>query len=283
MKGHCIGLSYMAKTQKRGESRGTYMCRISKAVTASAVVLILSFLTTETLAKTKGASLKENTGMSAPILWRDPGDITSRSLFYGPGGKAHEPRGTFTFEKEDMAGTNPKFDVVDQDGTKWTVKMGPEVRPETAASRLVWSVGYFTNEDYFMPVLHVEKMQRLRRGRNLVSRDGEVHNVRLKRRLKDEHKVGSWSWKDGPFKGTQEWHGLRVLMAVINNWDLKDSNNSVYRTRGEPPEELYVVSDLGASFGPTGLNWMLKGNPAAYREAVKPTLQADGKFEGDID
>ena len=23
--------------------------------------------------------------------------------------------------------------------------------------------------------------------------------------------------------------GLRVLMAVINNWDLKDSNNSIYQ------------------------------------------------------
>jgi hypothetical protein len=28
-----------------------------------------------------------------------------------------------------------------------------------------------------------------------------------------------------------------------------------------------VVSDLGASFGPTGLNWMLKGNPTAYADS----------------
>ena len=80
-----------------------------------------------------------------------------------------------------MSGTNPKFDVVDQDGVKWRVKLGPEARPETVASRLVWGVGYFANEDYFMPVLHVQKMQHLRRGRNLVSADGTVHDVRLKR------------------------------------------------------------------------------------------------------
>jgi hypothetical protein len=53
-------------------------------------------------------------------------------------------------------------------------------------------------------------------------------------------------------------------MAVMNNWDLKDINNSIYLTRGEPAEERYVVSDVGASFGPTGLDWMVKGNPTAY-------------------
>ena len=163
-----------------------------------------------------------------------------------------------------MAGTNPKFDVTDQDGVTWRVKMGPEVRPETAASRLVWAVGYFANEDYFMPVLHVEKMQPLHRGKNLVSPDHNVYNVRLKRHLKDEKKVGTWSWSKDPFTGTREWYGLRVLMAVINNWDLKDTNNSVYLTHSEPIEARYAVSDLGASFGLTGLNWMLKGNPAAY-------------------
>ncbi len=163
-----------------------------------------------------------------------------------------------------MAGTNPKFDVTDQDGVTWRVKMGPEARPETAASRLVWAVGYFANEDYFMPVLHVEKMQPLRRGKNLVSPDNTVHNVRLKRHLKDEDKLANWSWKNDPFAGTREWYGLRVLMAVMNNWDLKDINNAIYLTRHEPIEERYAVTDLGASFGTTGLNWTMKGNVGAY-------------------
>jgi hypothetical protein len=56
-------------------------------------------------------------------------------------------------------------------------------------------------------------------------------------------------------------------MAVVNNWDLKDMNNSIYLTPDSPPEERYVVSDLGASFGSTGLNWDLKGNAAAYCES----------------
>jgi hypothetical protein len=197
-------------------------------------------------------------------LWRDPGDISSRNLYYGPGGKAHEPQGTFTFVKEDMEGSNPKIDVVDQDGVEWRVKMGDEARPETAASRLVWAVGYFANEDYFVPAAHVQNMPHLRRGANLVSPDGTVHNVRLKRHLKDQKKIGTWSWAKNPFTGTREWYGLRVLMAVINNWDLKDTNNSIYQVRGDHPEQLYVVTDLGSSFGSPGLNWVSKGNLAAY-------------------
>ena len=239
------------------------MYRNSKAVIVSAV-LILGFLITGTPAKNNTASLKGNTKNSSAVLWREPADIASRDLFYGPGGKAHEPRGKFTFEAEDMAGSNPKFDVIDQDGVRWRVKLGSEARPETVASRLVWAVGYFANEDYFMPVLHVENMRRLRRGRNLVSPDNSVHDVRLKRHLKDETKIGSWSWAKDPFTGTREWYGLRVLMAVMNNWDLKDSNNSVYTTRSEPIEERYAVTDLGASFGTTGLSWTLKGSPTAY-------------------
>lgn len=239
------------------------MNAITKRVTVSAALMTV-LLISVTPAKQNTAVLKESPGKHAAVLWRDPGDIASRNLFYGPGGKAHEPRGAFTFKEEDMAGTSPKFDVVDHDGVRWRVKMGPEARPETVASRFVWAVGYFANEDYFMPALHVEKMPRLRRGRNLVSPGDSVHDVRLKRHVPDEKKVGAWSWAKNPFTGTREWYGLRVLMALMNNWDLKDINNSIYETRDEPIENRYLVSDLGASFGSTGLNWMLKGSPAAY-------------------
>jgi hypothetical protein len=239
------------------------MYRQPKALIASAV-LTLSYLAIQTEARvnTGGAKIAAKNGVA--VLWRDPKDIASRNLFYGPGGESHTPRGTFTFQEEDMGGSSPKFDVVDENGVKWRVKMGPEAHPETAASRLVWAVGYLANEDYFLPVLHVEQMTGLRRGRNFVSPGNNVHNVRLKRHLNDEKKIGSWSWAKNPFAGARELYGLRVLMAVMNNWDLKDINNSVYQTRGEPVEDRYVVSDLGASFGPTGLNWSLKGNPAAY-------------------
>src|SRR5215469_10627335 len=47
-----------------------------------------------------------------PVLWRDPTDIRSRNLFYGPGGTEDRPQtADFDYEKEDLKGTSPKFDV----------------------------------------------------------------------------------------------------------------------------------------------------------------------------
>jgi hypothetical protein len=102
----------------------------------------------------------------------------------------------------------------------------------------------------------------------MVKRGGIVYNVRLKRYLRNEKKIGTWAWANDPFANTREWNGLRVLMAVINNWDLKDENNSIYQVR-EPQggEQVYMVSDLGASFGTIGLSWTRrgsKGNLSAY-------------------
>jgi hypothetical protein len=75
----------------------------------------------------------------------------------------------------------------------------------------------------------------------------------LKREDKDEEKsIGNWQWRHDAFTGTRELNGLRALMAVINNWDLKDENNKVYRAG---TERVYMVSDLGASFGAAGRDW----------------------------
>jgi len=133
------------------------------------------------------------------VLWRDSTDIGSLSLFYGSGGEAHQPRGPFTFIQEDMEGSNPKFDVRDQDGVKWKVKLGAEARPEVVATRLVWAAGYFTNEDYFVADLQVQGLPHLHRSQNLVGPDGTVHNARLKRSMKGEEKIGNWKWGSNPF------------------------------------------------------------------------------------
>ncbi len=67
------------------------------------------------------------------------------------GEKATGP--VFKFVKEDLCGTNPKFIVADQSGVKWKIKLGAEAKPEVAAPRLVWAAGYFTPEDYYLPLL----------------------------------------------------------------------------------------------------------------------------------
>ncbi len=202
------------------------------------------------------------------VLWQDPGDIASRDLYYGIGGPRDAPaQGKFTFIKEDLSGSNPKFAVRDAAGVKWKVKLGNEARPETVASRIVWAAGYFATEDYFVPELRVEGMPKLHRGEKLVRPGGIVYNVRLKREDRNEKKIGTWSWRADPFTGTREWNGLRVLMAVINDWDLKDENNAIYRCG---PRLIYLVSDLGASFGTDGRALPLgkdKGNLTSYRRS----------------
>lgn len=208
----------------------------------------------------------EAASIKPAMLWHDPVDLSSRNLFYGPGGQAHQPHGKFVFVKEDLDGTNPKFVVRDQDGVKWKVKLGNEARPETVASRMAWAVGYYANEDYFLRDLHVEGMPfRLHRGQNLVARDGTMHNVRLKR--EDEKKAGTWQWRNSPFTGSRELNGLRVLMALMNNWDLKDENNGVYK---DGKEYVYMVSDLGASFGSASRTWpkeKSKGDLNSYQRS----------------
>jgi hypothetical protein len=226
-------------------------------------VLALTASTALAADKPKQAPVVQNATGGSALFWSDPGDLTKRDLFYGEGGKAHEPHGPFRFENEDLDGTNPKFVVRDRDGVKWKVKLGLEARPKTVATRLVWAAGYYVNEDYFVREIQIDGMPaHLHRGKRLIGPGGTAHNVRLKR--EDEKKIGIWQWDKVGFAGSREWNGLRVLMALIGNWDLKDANNSVYR---KASQSVYVVSDLGASFGSAGISWPIdraKDNLASY-------------------
>ena len=240
-----------------------------KAATPFVGFTILILALPAVLAEEKGDNSEAPAGLE--VAWTEPVDIASRNLFYGLGGEQGQPRGTVTFLEEDREGTNPKIEVRDRDGAKWKVKFGVEARPETVATRLLWAAGYFTDQDYFVSSLQVENMPaRLQRGQNLVGPGGIIQNVRLKRHVKGEGKIGRWHWKKNPFTGTREFNGLRVMMALMNNWDVKDQNTAVYEESSDPSRKLYVVSDLGATFGTTGYSWtqaMSKGNLKSYRHS----------------
>ncbi len=237
--------------------------RLTTILVAMAALLISATATAKKGTKTTGPD--KESGSSAPtVLWRSPGNIQSRNLFYGSGGEAHAPHTTYTFEKEDLEGTSPKFIVHDENGVKWKVKMGHEAHSETVASRFLWAAGYSTNEDYYLQKLRVEGMPpHLHRGQQFVDSQGVARDVRLKRYLEGEKKAGIWKWSDNPFSNTRELNGLRVVMALINNWDTKDINNAInYEKHPEAssgPENIYMVSDLGASFGTTGVTWKRGG------------------------
>lgn len=207
---------------------------------------------------------------SGALLWSDPGDIKSHDLFYGPGGKQGEPKKPFSFVKEDKAGTNPKFDVRDSDDTVWKAKIGLEAQSETAAVRFLWAVGFVTNENYFVPEAQIGGLSHLKRGHQFVKQGGTVRRIRLQRGPKGEKKLGRWSWRHNPFLGSREFNGLRVMMALLNNWDLKDVNNAVYAGKQLGSMKMYEVSDVGSTFGRTGesySNEMSKNNLRAYQKS----------------
>lgn len=229
-------------------------------------------------------------GQGKKVFWEAPDDIANRDLISGQGGRENVPGDSgYQFVKEDLGATNPKFSVRDASGTKWKIKLGDEARPETVATRLVWAVGFHTDEDYFLPLVHVTGVpDHLKRGRKYIDPDGTMHNARLEREPSDLKKIGSWSWTDASLNGTREWNGLRVMMALINNWDLKDENNSIYEVGGKGRKNkdtkgddasvidaagktlIYVVSDLGASFGPTHIDLerkVDKGDLNKYRDS----------------
>ncbi|HXO61854.1 MAG TPA: hypothetical protein VN850_08565 [Candidatus Acidoferrales bacterium] len=185
------------------------------------------------------------------VIWHATIDVDQLNLFYGAGGKedAPTPGAKYKFKKEDMNGTSPKFDVEDDQGIKWRVKLGQEPRAETAATRLLFAAGYFVDEDYYIDELHVEGLPPLKRGQSFVTEGGIVHGARLERRMKEVKKLGNWDWFKNPFADTKEFNGLRVMMALVNDWDLKTINNSIYEVTDEAE---YAVSDVGATFGKTG-------------------------------
>jgi hypothetical protein len=113
---------------------------------------------------------------------------------------------------------------------------------------------------------------------------GDATNVRFKRRHSGFKDVGLWTWENNPFVGSRELEGLKVLMLVMNNWDLKVVNNKVVRPSkksGEDTDErIYYVGDLGATFGKTGSlahEMHLPGDPPAGTKD-KPSQYAHQAF-----
>jgi hypothetical protein len=167
------------------------------------------------------------------VMW-SPVDIPKRDLYNGAGGTSMRPNvSRIRFIRKETGGNNLKYRIRDARGRIWVAKIADESQAEVAANRLLYGVGYRTEIDYLVPRLTIP-------GR------GRYTNVRLEARPAGVDRDARWKWDENPFVGTQEFKGLRVMMALINNWDLKDSNNAILRTRGE---SQYIVSDLGSSFG----------------------------------
>ena len=216
------------------------MLRIKSSAWFYCSVLLL-LVASATATAQENNKKKSKVPQGTPVMWRDPGDVSSRNLLIGAGGEEMKPDlSKVTFIEEKTGGWSTKYRVSDGAGNIWIAKLSKEAQPETSANRLLWALGYETEIAYLVPRLTIEGK-------------GTFENVRLEARPKHVNRSGNWLWDDNPFKGKPEFQGLKILMAMINNWDMKDENNQILATRGTTTGDLrYIISDLGATFGKTG-------------------------------
>ena len=231
-----------------------------------ALLLSLSLAGPAQQTKTK----PQGQALGTPVLWREPSDLASRNLFLGPGGEAMKPdlsKVTLVEEKESSG--SPKFRVRDGSGREWSVKVGGEVRSEVAASRLIWAVGYFTDISYFIPSVEI-------------GGKGVIQNARFEARPKGVKRLEEWMWDDNPFNGTKELQGLKVLLALLDNWNLKNENNKILFIRDDEAgssELRYIISDLDTKYDKTGASPAIwnpapgkSTPPAKFIETVRGVL-----------
>lgn len=239
-----------------------------------AFALLLIFALPALSAGQGKANEEEVVPQGTPVMWQEPVDIATRDLYLGSGGEAMKPDlSSVTLIKEEKGGYSTKYRVRDGAGREWVAKVGREAQPETAAVRLMWGVGYFADIDYLVPSVRIEGLNKT------------LENVRFGARPKEIKRSADWQWSNNPFVGKHEFQGLKIMMALLNNWDLKDSNNTILVVRNENGEnELrYIVHDLGATFGKSGgAFWKITRSRNDPEEYVKANF-IDGVKDGRID
>ena len=235
-----------------------------RAFMITLIILALGLSTTAFAVQKKTKKAPKPMPTGTPVMWREPADIATRDLLNGSGGEAGKPDlSRLTLIEKVKGGFSEKYRVRDAAGREWVAKVSREAQSETAAVRLLWAVGYVTEINYLAPSVTIAGTPK-----------GTYENVRFEARSKDVKRLDPWLWEKNPFSGKRELQGLKVMMLLLNNWDIKDDNNGILHVRNEAGEsELhYIVSDLGATFGKIGSGplWALKrsrNNPADYAES----------------
>ena len=214
------------------------------------VVLVLALLlfAIPVFSQKKKAKKAKSQSVGAAVMWEPVNG--KRDLFLGPGGTEMTPDlSRVRFIKKEKGGTQKKYRIEDGSGRIWVAKIGREARPETAAVRLLWGLGYATEVNYLVPTITIPGK-------------GTFHNVRLEARPDNVERVGEWKWKSNPFIGKPELQGLKIMQIFMTNWDVLDKQNEILQVQGpNGPELHYVVSDLGRTFGKYGNNNL----PVVYR------------------
>ena len=190
-------------------------------------------------------------------LWIAPGNLESRDLFHGSGGRKLAPDAArpYAVLAVDKTGFSPGYDLRDANGTRWSAKLGIEAQPEVVASRVLWAIGYHQPATYLLRSWELA-------GELAGAQSGTQEMARFRREPENERVIGDWSWYENPFVSTRPFKGLVVANLILNNWDWKTSNNKVYEvSAGGRERRHFVVRDLGASLGKTSFPGLLKWTP----------------------
>jgi hypothetical protein len=159
--------------------------------------------------------------------------------------------------------------VKDATGREWSVKLGPEAETEVVASRLLWAIGY-----HQPPVFYVDHWTLTDGGSSAQA------GARFRPKGKELKSDGVWAWQHNPFVKTTPFRGLIVMMLLLNSTDLRNDNNEVYDVRtvdGARRERWFVVKDIGATFGETGVIRPARNDVDAYEREPLVAYDEDGR------
>jgi hypothetical protein len=254
-------------------------------------VLALSAVVWMPSQEARAQSTEGTSGTMDPpaALWKDPGAIGSRDLFWGMGSTERAPQGPFTFVEEDGGGTQPKIIVTDARGVGWEVKFGEEPKAELAANRFMWATGFAVEEMYYVPTGVVKGAKHAGRAGGHIAEEGNFLAARFRRNNPESVRTDDeWTLRENPFVGQKELSGLKILMTLIANWDIGGTRNTRVLRITNPDgsiERRYTVTDLGASFGRMGgrLSGHSKWNLEDYTAEGFIEKVADGELHLDYD
>jgi hypothetical protein len=177
-------------------------------------------------------------------------------------------------------GTSSKFECALADGEIVRVKYGnePEIHAEVAATRLLASLGYATDDMYIVPRLRchgcpanpfvtMKVLDLIGHEPHSTDEFTDFEWVAVERRFEgapiedDERKGWAW-WELKDVKApADDLDALRLLAVFLAHWDNKADNQRLVcmDTDGHDPDRrcadpLLMIQDLGATFGPAKVN-----------------------------
>jgi hypothetical protein len=251
-----------AQQLRMSPSSGVPWSTARRVVTFAVAVFVINGCTSA-IQKVQTPNIQDSLGQ----IWRAPTDLTERDLFYGAGGRALAPgRGPYALISIDKTGASPGYDVKDNAGRTWSLKLGEEAQPEIVTSRVLWALGFHQDPIYYVSEWSFSGSTKA---------PTPPARFRLERESRDV--IADWSWRQNPFIGTRPYSALIVANILLNNWDWKTNNNKIYAVR-DPAGNVrreYVVRDLGAALGSTTTypRWLQWTHMRAVLQGTKNDLR----------